>query len=80
MYPSRSLKAGTYIVTSPFLYTNASAISDFLAFAVELLNEPAPLQLVHEAQIDEILRLGLCGFGIQGGPDLQGVFNPSMVG
>lgn len=45
-----------------------------LAFAVELLNEPALLQLVHEAQIDEILRLGVCGLGIQAGLDLQGVF------
>ncbi len=45
-----------------------------LAFAVELLNEPALLQLVHEAQIDEILRLGLCGLRIQAGLDLQGVF------
>ena len=45
-----------------------------LAFAVELLNEPALLQLVHEAQIDEILRLGLCRLGIQAGLDLERVF------
>jgi hypothetical protein len=45
-----------------------------LAFAVELLNEPALLKLVHEAQIDEILRLGVCSLGIDTGLDLQGVF------
>src|SRR5262249_10901171 len=63
---------GLTILSEP--NTNASAISDYLAFAVELLNEPALLQLVHEPQIDEILRLGLCGLGIQTGLDLQGVF------
>jgi len=53
--------------------TNASAISAYLAFAVELLNEPARLQLIDEAQIDEILRLGICGLGIKASLNLQRV-------